>query len=222
MKVCTDASLFGAWCVKKMNERSPGCKNILDIGTGTGLLSLMAAQKTEAIIDAVEIDSVALKQAENNFLLSPWNNKLNALHASINNYKIKKRYDFIICNPPFYKDSFRSANNARNAAMHDRELTLEELTDAIKQLLHYDGFSAVLLPYSRTGYFVSMASNKGLYLVEKAQVKQTRSHNYFRSMLLLSGNKKNEIIQEEISIRDDRVQYTREFTALLKDYYLYL
>lgn len=222
MKVCTDACLFGAWCTRKMNEWVPDGKNILDIGTGTGLLSLMAAQKTNAMIDAVDLDAAAVNQAAGNFSTSPWKDRLNAVHASINDFEKTKEYDFIISNPPFYEDDLRSPDEGRTAAMHDSKLTLEQLVNAIGQHLSNDGYAAVLLPFPRTNYFETTAIRKGLHVVERAFVRQTSTHHFFRSMLLLSRYKPFEEVEEEITIHDDNRQYTPEFFELLKDYYLKL
>lgn len=103
MKVCTDACLFGAWTVSKIIKIAPYCKSIIDIGAGTGLLSLIAAQKTAAGIDAVEIDQLAYGQAASNFNQSPWKNRLTAVHSSILEFDNRIKYDFIISNPPFLK-----------------------------------------------------------------------------------------------------------------------
>ena len=101
MKVCTDACLFGAWVANKLVQNKITAKNILDIGCGTGLLSLMLAQKTNAVIDSVEIDASAFDQAKQNISLSSWKEKIQLYHNSINNFEPLTRYDFIICNPPF-------------------------------------------------------------------------------------------------------------------------
>src|SRR5437868_5022622 len=125
MKVCTDACLFGAYIANEL--QSIPVNTILDIGAGTGLLSLMLAQKTTAVIDAVEIDNAAFEQAKENIAASPWKEKINTYHADISTFKTGKRYEHIISNPPFFEDDLRSNDEKKNFAKHDSSLTLENL-----------------------------------------------------------------------------------------------
>ena len=108
MKVCTDSCLFGAWIADKIEQKIIVPKNILDIGSGTGLLSLMIAQKTNAQIDGVEIDENSYQQSEDNFIESPWNKHLHAFHADIKNWNSGLKYDLIISNPPFYENDLKA------------------------------------------------------------------------------------------------------------------
>lgn len=220
MKVCTDACLFGAWIAEKVKSENEKIKNILDIGTATGLLSLMLAQKSNANIDAVEIDESAAIQAQQNFAASPWKERLKIYNTTINEFRLDYKYDLIISNPPFFENDLKSSNNKRNLALHSSELTLEELLQAIIVNLKKDRSFAVLLPYHRTEYFETIAKQK-YFLQEKVLVKQTLNHNYFRSMLLF-GPALNETKHSVITIRESNNQYSKEFIALLKDYYLYL
>ena len=220
MKVCTDASLFGAWAPYTLSEWLVDADNILDIGTGTGLLSLMIAQKTNGMIDAVEVDPAAASQAEENFRLSPWNERLNVINTDISHLKSSKKYDFIISNPPFYEDDLRSPDDHRNAAMHDTGLNLEQLIIAIDKHLTPDGFAALLLPFKRTGHFETAAIRKRLHIHEKTFVRQTPAHHFFRTMLLLSRDKPVEEKETEITIHDNQREYTDEFKKLMEDYYL--
>ena len=221
MKVCTDACLFGAWVVKIINAKT---EKILDIGTGTGLLSLMLAQKnSSAIIDAVEIDENAAMQATANFEVSPWKERLHCFNNSVQSFyeTNNKQYDFIICNPPFFENDLKSTNAKRNLALHNDALSLEELLTSIDLFLKKSGSFAVLLPYHRTKYFETLAASHNFYCTEKVLVKQTPQHNYFRSMLYF---KRDKTITEEsiITIKDENNEYGKVFIELLKDYYLYL
>ncbi|QEC69695.1 methyltransferase [Panacibacter ginsenosidivorans] len=222
LKVCTDACLFGAWVAKKIRNSKSAVQNILDIGTGTGLLSLMLAQQTDAIIDAVEIDESAAMQARQNFKTSPWKERLSVYNNSIQEFAETKNqpYELIISNPPFFENDLRGDNIRRNIALHSSELSLDELLSAIDTYLKDNGSFAVLLPYHRTAYFEKLAGLK-YFLQEKILVKQTPKHNYFRSMLLF-GSTKVETKESEIIIREEDQQYSSAFTELLKDYYLYL
>ncbi len=220
MKVCTDACLFGAWSAAKMNEYLPGCDFILDVGSGTGLLSLMLAQKTAAQIDAVEMDASATKQSDSNFAASPWAERLHVVQSPIGHFIPGKKYDLIISNPPFYKNSLTSPDKGRAAAMHDSELSLDELVHVFIKHVSIGGYAAVLLPFTRSGYFENMAAGNGLYVIEKLNVRQTNAHTFFRTMLWLSKEKKTEIIEREIAIHDQNREYSPAFETLLKDYYL--
>lgn len=222
MKVCTDACLFGAFVANEIqaNEQD-AIKNILDIGTGTGLLSLMLAQKLHAAIDTVEIDTPAFEQAKENIAQSLYKEKVEIFNADIAQFRTEKKYDYIISNPPFFEADLKSGNEKKNAAKHDTALTLQELLHNADRLLSTTGFFAVLLPYHRSNYFEEEAAKINLYLSKKISVKQTPIHNYFRTMLIFSRHKS--ILQaQEITIKNGAESYTDEFITLLKDYYLYL
>lgn len=219
MKVCTDACLFGAWVAECMKEQQPA--SILDIGTGTGLLALMLAQKTTATIEAVEIEQDAFLQAGENFEASEWKERLQVNHTDISRFGPEKKYDLIISNPPFFEDDLKSLQQNKNAAKHDSTLTLLALLEKATALLHEQGMFAVLLPHHRTAYFTGLCEQKGLFCKVQAMVKQTPAHAYFRSMLLFTFNQ-TATNEQVITIKDEHGKYSRTFTDLLKDYYLYL
>ena len=221
MKVCTDSSLFGAWIASKIEDKTINPKTILDIGTGTGLLSLMLAQKTNAAIDAVEIDKNAFEQASQNVNTSSWNNHIKIFNADIKKWNPPLKYDLIISNPPFYENDLLPESEARSVAKHSAALTLEELIVIAKKLLNEDGTFAVLLPWHRTNLFENTVLKYSLFIKEKIEVKQTPLHNYFRTMLILQ-KAKIETINSELSIKNNSSEYSDEFKDLLKDYYLYL
>ena len=221
MKVCTDACLFGAWVAQNKQLK---VDKILDIGTGTGLLSLMLVQKNPAtVIDAIEIDEAAAMQAAANFQASPWNERLHIFNTSIQlfNQSPNQLYNFIICNPPFFENDLKSENVKRNFALHSTTLSLEGLLTAIDLHLKADGGFAVLLPFHRTKYFETLAASKGFYCAEKVLVKQTPEHNYFRGMLHFVRTKIL-TVEKEIIIKDRGNEYTPEFVKMLKEYYLNL
>ena len=225
MKVCTDACLFGAVSANSMlpttnNKRQT--TNFLDIGTGTGLLSLMYAQKNPlAIIEAVEIDKDAAEQAKENFNASPWKERLIIFNADILKFESDKKYDCIISNPPFFENDLRSADENKNKAKHDSSLSLEQLLEAIALHLSPGGWFGVLLPFHRVEYFERLAAGFAFYLTQKILVKQSPKHDFFRGILFFSRNK-TELQSTEINIRDSNDNYSTAFVELLKDYYLYL
>lgn len=224
MKVTTDACLFGAWCASIVHSQQSMVQSFLDIGTGTGLLSLMLAQKNTHIkIDAIEIDEHAAMQAASNFQTSPWNERLQVYQTSIQNFQPPQgqKFNFIISNPPFFYNDLKSNHTKRNLALHSEALSLEELLQSIKNNLTTDGKFAVLLPHHRTEYFEKIAGAEKFYSEEKISVKQTPRHPYFRTMILFSKQLTSST-QKEIIIKDEYNNYSAAFKELLKDYYLYL
>jgi tRNA1Val (adenine37-N6)-methyltransferase len=219
MKVCTDSCLFGAWVADKIEKKIINPKTILDIGAGTGLLSLMLAQKSNAIVNAVEIDKNSFEQTKKNFTSSPWHQRLQVFHQDIKEWKAKLKYDFIISNPPFYENDLKSNTLNKNIAKHHEKLTLKELIQCIQNNIADNGNFAILLPYHRTEYFKTIGIENGFYLQEKLIVKQTPVHSFFRGILLFSTKETNEIYSD-LSIKNEEGNYTNEFQKLLKDYYL--
>ncbi len=221
MKVCTDACLLGAWAAEKIKKRSIEVNNILDIGTGTGLLSLMLAQKTTAAIDAIEINEAAAVQAAENFSASQWAKRIFIFNTGIQEFSTDKKYDFIISNPPFFEDDLQSSDAAKNAAKHHTTLTLSALLKAINIHLNDDGFAAILIPWHRTEYLKKITATEGLFIHEMFFVKQTPAHDFFRSLILLS-KKEDKEKTDTLSIHEEQRQYSAGFINLLKDYYLKL
>ncbi len=219
MKVCTDSCLFGAWVADKIERKIIDPKSILDIGTGTGLLSLMVAQKSIAKIDAIEIDENSFMQAKDNFVKSNWNSRFQVFHADIKNHFTNKKYDLIICNPPFYENDLRSSSKRKNIAKHHDSLTLEDLVQAIKFNLADDGNFTVLLPLHRIEYFKKLALENNFYFKNELLIKQTPRHSCFRGILFF-GTQKEVVATNELVIKDIEGNYTEKFIFFLKDYYL--
>jgi tRNA1Val (adenine37-N6)-methyltransferase len=221
MKVCTDSCLFGAYIADKIEKKIIQPKRILDIGSGTGLLSLMIAQKSKAKIDAVEIDESSFKQTKENFLESPWNKQLQAVYANVKTWNASVKYDLIISNPPFFENDLKSENKNKNLAKHRDGLTLKELLRSIKNNLETNGNFAVLLPFHRTEYFKAISAENNFYLRDELLIKQTPFHSYFRGILFFE-TKPGQTISKELVIKDNTENYTEDFIFLLKDYYLKL
>lgn len=219
MKVCTDACLFGAWVAKKLAHNEIEAENILDIGCGTGLLSLMLAQMTTAKIDAVEIDENAFIQAKENVKLTKWKEQIKIHHGSIVEYTSHKKYELIICNPPFYEDQLKSDDTARNKAMHATTLSYQDLINSIKNNLAKNGIAAILLPYHALEKVEKTLSSEQLFVYEKLNAAHSPKHPFFRGLLLISENKKP-LSVGMLSIKTEDQEYSNEFKEFLKDYYL--
>lgn len=225
MKVCTDSCLFGAWVANTISLHSDTEKGtvtpskFLDIGTGTGLLALMLAQKSIAEIQAVEIEQNAFSQAKENFAASPWADRVKAIHSDIKEFNPSEKFDLIISNPPFFENDLKSAIHHKNLAKHQDGLRLKDLLISLENLLTEYGKFALLLPFHRYSEVIFLAENQGFFLEEKILVRQTPKHDYFRAMLFFS-RKKEHVESGEIIIKNEEGLYSKEFEFLLRDYYL--
>ena len=224
MKVTTDACLFGAWVAQEVESEKLKVENVLDIGTGTGLLSLMLAQKTrDALILGVEIDEEAEKQAKENINASPWKDRIEVLEGDVKDHDFPEKFDLIISNPPFYENEIRSATDSKNVAHHSENLTLKELLVIIKDCLTKTGSFFLLLPYKRNEEIKKLIKDHELNISKILFVRQSTKHDYFR--IFIKGNlnaEEKETEFDELSICDEKQQYTNELVGLLKDYYLHL
>lgn len=222
MKVTTDACLFGAWVSEELQKEKRNIQNVLDVGTGTGLLSLMMAQKTEAKIDAVEIDAQAAVQAKENAAASPWSERINIIQADVQQWQPQNKYDCIVTNPPFYESELRSESKAKNIAHHDTGLTLQHLFRFVQSHLADNGILFLLLPAKRENDLDKLLQLSGFHLYHKTLVRQTLNHQPFRLMIKAGKKEPGKAVINEMSIRNENNEYTASFFALLKDYYLYL
>ena len=222
MKVCTDSCLFGAL----LPVLPTGPCRVLDIGTGTGLLSLMYAQRnSNAQIDALELDEAAFEQAKENFAASPWNARLKAVHGDFKTGGAIKggevAYDLIFSNPPFYEGDLKSGDRKRDQALHSTELGFRDLVKNAAVLLKPDGVFAVLIPYSRRGDMLDMGEEYGLFPYQEYLVANKEKGPFFRVIQLFS-RKAPENQQEEMVIREVNQEYSLKFKELLSPFYLYL
>jgi tRNA1Val (adenine37-N6)-methyltransferase len=223
MKVCTDACLQGAFTAAYLREHLQDVARILDIGAGTGLLSLMLAQQLPAAaITALELDPAACRQASTNFAASPWAERLQLVEMDAKELFAGEAYDFIITNPPFYESDLKSGDHLRNQAMHATTLDYSALLEVIDGQLSADGLVSVLLPYRPFTAFVALAEKVGLNLQEVLHVKQSEQHDYFRSIGIFSRATGEPYIRSMAIREADKTTYTPAFTALLKPYYLHL
>jgi tRNA1Val (adenine37-N6)-methyltransferase len=224
MKVTTDSCLFGAMTADAISKEKFEANRILDIGTGTGLLSLMIVQKNnQAIIDALEIDKDACSQATENINASPFKERINIRQVDAREFTAENKYDVIISNPPFYANELKSGNAKKDTAHHSNKLELDDLLEIIKRNINtVSGRFFLLLPYKRYNEAIDLLKTKEAYLITEIPVRQTVNHDYFRIILEASFSFITGPVTKEISIKDEGDKYTAEFTGLLKDYYLYL
>jgi tRNA1Val (adenine37-N6)-methyltransferase len=222
LKVSTDSCLFGAWLAEKILGFELQLTRCLDIGAGTGLLMLMLAQRFPGIIDGIEIDHDSCRQAAENTASSPWHDRLFLFREDVKLFALPHRYDFIFSNPPFYEGDLKSNCEKKNMAKHDTGLGFDDLLSVADRNLTATGRFAVLLPWHRTAAFETLAATYGLFASEKLLVRQTTAHPFFRSALLLGRKDTGKVHQEVMSVYEPTGRYSRRFTELLKDYYLYL
>lgn len=220
MKVCTDACILGAYAAQLAAEDNQ-ISRCLDIGAGTGLLSLMIAQRSAAIIDAIDIDINAFEEGNNNFNSSPWSKRLHYIHSDVISYHPNDTYDLIFTNPPFYEKELQSPHHFKNIARHDDGLTLQELAIAIDRNLSSAGKFILLLPFQRVDEFEEIATRLLFHLHTKISIRHSNHHPYSRVVMIFSRESTSPSIHELI-IKDESNNYTPNFNSLLKDYYLLL
>ena len=218
MKVGTDAVLLGAWTPIPKDIFS-----VLDIGSGTGILSLMLAQRTLAEqIDAIEIDEEAYEQCVENFENSNWGDRLFCYHAGLDEFVEEmedESYDLIISNPPFYTDEYKSDTEKRNLARFEVALPFEELIESAANLLSEFGIFSVIIPFKEEKRFIQLASEFHLYPFKITRVKGNKTSEIKRSLLAFTWDEQI-TIEDELTIEVTRHQYTQEYIQLTKEFYL--
>ena len=218
MKIGTDGVLLGAWTPVEKNIFS-----ILDIGTGTGIIALMLAQRSSASqIDALEIDENAFEQATDNFENSPWNDRLFCFHAALDEFveEPEDEYDLIVSNPPFYSEDYKSSNDQRDLARFQDAMPFEDLVEAAALLLSENGIFSVIIPFKEEENFLALAKKYKLFPLKITRVKGTPTTETKRSLLAFSRNENRTLRVDELIIETARHIYTPEYIALTKDFYM--
>ncbi len=218
MKIGTDGVLLGAWCPIDNNPFS-----VLDIGAGTGILSLMLAQRSNAEqIDSLEIDEDAYEQCVENFENSPWSDRLFCFHAGLDEFvdEPEDEYDIIISNPPFYSEDYKTDNSQRDLARFQDALPFDDLIDAADLLLSENGIFAVIIPYKEEEKFIDLCAEVELYPVKVTRVKGTPTSGIKRSLLAFKRYELPVLETDELVIETSRHQYTEEYIELTKAFYL--
>ncbi len=218
MKVGTDGVLLGAWVG---TDEQP--QRILDVGTGTGLIAIMLAQRTAAAqVDAVELDQDAALQAKQNAESSPWAERISILHQNFNDFArlSTSRYDLIISNPPYFRQSLASPDSGRTIARHAEELQHEELIKGSIQLLNPQGKLAVVMPYVEGNIFIALAAKAGLYCNRKLNIS-TKKSKPVKRLLLEFSRSKEKLDEQNLFVENSTLNsFTSEYQALTKDFYL--
>ncbi|OUR94793.1 tRNA (adenine-N(6)-)-methyltransferase [Flavobacteriales bacterium 34_180_T64] len=217
MKIGTDGVLLGAWTSVVHQPFS-----VLDIGSGTGILSLMLAQRSDAeLIDAIEIDAKAYEQCVENFEQSLWGDRLFCYHASLEEFtnEIEDKYDLIISNPPFYSEDYKTENTPRDLARFTDAMPFEHVLDSVSKLLSENGLFSVVIPYKEESNFKSLALAAGLFPKRILNVKGTPKSEFKRSLIEFTRIQ-CVVKMETLIIETSRHQYTEAYISLTNDFYL--
>lgn len=216
LKVGTDAVLLGAWA------DVADAKHILDIGTGSGVVALMLAQRSAAQIDAIDIDEESTKQAQENFDTSPWAGRLNAQNISLLDFTATAtaKYDLVVSNPPYFTDSYKPTDPQRFTARHNDQLPINELAENTAKLLSPNGKFCVILPVKEAGLLTAALRSYGLFPEKELWVYSFTGKEVFRKLILFNRNE-TFCQREELTIETAPGQgYSKEYIELTRAYYL--
>ncbi len=218
MKVGTDAVLLGAW----VNPN--GSSKILDIGTGTGVIALMLAQRSNAEIFAIDIEKNAFEQAEINVEESVFKNKISVFHRSFQDFvkSCDKKFDLIVTNPPYFVGSFKNSDSDRSHARHADVLPYLDLIDGVAKILSDKGKFCLILPKKEAEAFRELAEQKGLHISKLLRVRTRLDKEEEKRQLMQFEFSPSEFSESTLVIeKDERHSYTEEYKELTKDYYLH-
>jgi tRNA1Val (adenine37-N6)-methyltransferase len=216
MKVGTDGVLLGSWC------NTGNCRTILDAGAGTGLIALMCAQRSQAMITGIEVNTEASEQAGENFRNSPWRSRLRIIAGDIRKTELfgGEKFDMVVSNPPYYKDSVPSKKFERSIARHSAGINMDELIDSIIKILAHDGRISMILPLSRFGEVNAELNKSGFYTERIARVASRPGDSNIRLMAEWS-NKLTDLEESQIYVyREGTTQWHSTYQELTSDFYL--
>jgi tRNA1Val (adenine37-N6)-methyltransferase len=216
MKVGTDGVLLGAY-VDVTNV-----KNILDIGTGSGLIAIMFAQRCNAKITGIEIDKNSAEEAKENISQCPWHDRILIRNISFQEFILEnaEMFDLIVCNPPFFSGHLRSPDENRNLVRHNIQLNYNELLKGAKQLLSPEGIFWLIIPCSETAGFIEIAGSEGFHLIHQLNVIPKEGKKAHRNIIAI-GKKNNESFSRaELTIRNHDDSFTNEYKNLTGSFYL--
>jgi len=217
MKIGTDSVLLGAWTPCESETR------ILDIGTGSGILALMMAQRNnKAFIDAIEIDIEASNLAVQNMAISPWADRITILNSSFQEFasNTKNKYSLIICNPPFFSNSLKASGKSRTMARHNDSLPVDELLYGVSCLLENKGKASFIFPYDAFDSWKTEAEKYLLFPVKVTFVRSSIRHEAHRVMAVFAKGIKKDVLNNTFYIYDSNRIHTNEYQELTKEFYL--
>lgn len=215
MKVGTDAVLLGAWV------NANGSRNILDIGTGTGIIALMIAQKSNGMIHAIDIDDGAFRQSKENFRISPWQERLLSIHISFQDFAAtsEKTYDLVVSNPPYFHHASKPPEELRSQARHHDQLTFDDLVLGTKRILTPEGKFCVILPIKEGMEFMDIAMRHGLFCQRMMKVK-TKQDRPDKRVMMEFTTRFGVMDESHIIIHDSIDQFSRAYRELTGEFYL--
>lgn len=215
MKVGTDGVLLGAWAPCETATK------VLDIGTGSGLIALMLAQRSQASITAIDIDEGAIKQAEINLGASPWSSRMRVIHASLQEFcqQSPGKFDLIVSNPPYFINALKSGQTPRDCARHADTLPLETLMHCTAQLLSPSGKASFVFPADSADQLEDIAWEEDLHLTHRTDVSNNEDGKPKRVLMTFCFSR-TPIIRNQLVLRDKNNKYTDAFKALCGDFYL--
>lgn len=220
MKVTTDSCIFGAWVVERLNQHPP-TENLLDIGAGTGLLTLMITQAHAAIpITAVEIDKHASEQARENIARTPWRSRIQILNDDIKTFSAAGPFEVIVSNPPFYEQDLTGPDPLKNQAHHDSSLPFSELIRQLDRLLTPNGKFYILLPAKGMEERLTALRASGFFIHQQTPLHHSGNHPQMRSFIAGGRWPAEQTRVEQIFIHDASGDYSERMRELLQDYYL--
>jgi tRNA1Val (adenine37-N6)-methyltransferase len=216
-KVGTDGTLLGAWVNLEVATR------VLDIGTGSGLIALMAAQRTpsQAVIEAVELSQAAYEQAKENVSRTLWADKIKIHHTSIQEFTSTQQFDCIVSNPPFFNNSFKPPNKQRVAPRHTDTLSFESLLQQVNRLLTINGRFSLILPYTEGLQFINMANEYSFFVSRQCSFR-TRVSKPIERWLLEFSRQFTQVDKNEILLYSKDEEWSDEYKLITREFYLKL
>lgn len=218
MKVGTDAMILGAWAEVESST------SILDVGTGCGIISLLLASRSKAKIIAIDIDKDSIDEASENFKLSPFHDRIQAIQADFNDFSrnANRAFDRIVSNPPFFNNALRPDNEKRKKARHTDSLTYSQLCAGAKIVLAPEGKFIIILPYEASRLFVDIATKNKLFLNKQLLIFPAEGMLPNRAIIQFSNKIHTDIVIEKFTLRNSNGRFTQQYIDLLKDFYLNL
>ena len=216
MRIGTDAVLFAQWVGVSSSD------NVLDIGTGSGIIPMILSQKGAGSVDAVELDADSYEEAKLNFSISAWNEKLNVFNTDVRVFadETDKKYDLIVSNPPFYASDVKPIKEKKVMARHVSRLSFKDLLLSAKKMMKEDSRFALVLPFYESRLFIKEAEQLGFYFQKEMHIIPIEGKDANRVNMQFVLNKIDSVETECLTIRNKDYSYTEEYREFLKDYYL--